>query len=169
MKIAPASPNGTPALPGSRRGKERPTLAELQLEIIASGGNVDLFEATVCALGLDQLSDSLAPDQVDAILRAMATGATALAGFNALPEFLLNAGSSRAQTALFRECAHAVGVNAAQLTESDRRAIDEKFKVGLAEAARWNGTVSLSLAQNMMRDAITAVAGARRKPPASLG
>ena len=121
------------------------------------------------ALALDQLSGSLAPDQVAAVASAMATGATALAGFNALPELLLSAGSSRAQTALFRKCARAAGLDAALLTESDRVTIDGKFKVGLAEAARWNGTVSLSLAQNMMRDAITAVAGARRKPPASLG
>ena len=169
MKVAPTSPNGTPALPGSRRVKERPTLAELKLEFIAGGGNADLFEATVRALGLDQLSGSLAPDQVDAVASAMATGATALAGFNALPELLLSAGSNRAQTALFRDCARTAGLDAAQLSEPERAAIDERFKVGLAEAAQWNGTVGLSLAQNMMRDAITAVVGARRKPPADRG
>ena len=150
MKIAPASPDGTPALPGSRRGKEHPTLAELKLEVIASGGNVDLFDSTVRALGLDRLPGSLAPDQVGAIASAMATGATALAGFNALPELLLSAGSNRAQTALFRECARAAGLDAAQLSEAERAAIDERFEAGLAEAARRNGAVGLSLAQNFI-------------------
>ena len=169
MMIAPSSPHEPPASLGSPWANARPTLADLQRKVIASGGNVGLFEATVSALGLNELSGPLALDQLDAISCAMATGTMALAGFNALPELLLSAGSNRAQTALFRECARVAGVDAAQLPDSDGAAIDEKFKVGLAEAVRRNGTVSLSLAQDIMRDAITEVAGAQCRPPASRG